>query len=63
MQRDSGYSPNWMADIVRLLPKQTIHVVPAGAGVWGMKEEYGHSLQDRANETIRCELKTGYTIQ
>jgi len=22
MQRDSGYPPNWMADIVRLLPKR-----------------------------------------
>jgi hypothetical protein len=26
MQHDSGYPPNWMADIVRLLPKQTINV-------------------------------------
>jgi len=45
MQYESGYPPNWMADIVKMLPKQTIKVVPAGAGVAEMKEEYGRSLQ------------------
>jgi predicted permease len=45
MQHDSGYPPNWMPDIVRMLPKQVINVVPAGAGVAVMKEEYGRSLQ------------------
>jgi len=45
MQNDSGYPPNWMADIVKLLPKQVLNVVPAGAGVAVMKEEYGRSLQ------------------
>ncbi len=45
MQHDSGYPPNWMADIVQMLPKQTVKVVPAGAGVAEMKEEYGRSLQ------------------
>ncbi len=45
MQYDSGYPSNWMPDIVRMLPKQTIAVVPAGAGVGVMKEEYGRSLQ------------------
>jgi len=45
MQTDSGYPANWMADVVRLLPKQVIGVVPAGAGVAVMKEEYGRSLQ------------------
>ncbi len=45
MQYDSGYPANWMPDIVRLLPKQTISIVPAGAGVGVMKEEYGRSLQ------------------
>ena len=44
MQYDSGYPPNWMPDVIRLLPKQVIHVVPAGAGVALMKEEYGRSL-------------------
>ena len=29
----------------RMLPKQVINVVPAGAGVAEMKEEYGRSLQ------------------
>jgi predicted permease len=45
MQYDSGYPANWMPDVIRMLPKQTINVVPAGAGVAVMKEEYGRSLQ------------------
>jgi predicted permease len=45
MQHDSGYPSNWMPDIIRTLPKQTIAVVPAGAGVGIMKEQYGRSLQ------------------
>jgi predicted permease len=45
LQHDSGYPANWMADIIRLLPKQVISIVPAGAGVGVMKEEYGRSLQ------------------
>jgi predicted permease len=45
MQHDSGYPAIWMADIVRLLPRQVLNVVPAGAGVAVMKEEYGRSLQ------------------
>ncbi len=45
MQNDSGYPSNWMPDIIRMLPKQMIHVVPAGAGVAEMKEQYGLSLQ------------------
>jgi predicted permease len=45
LQNDSGYPANWMADIVRLLPKQVLNVIPAGAGVAMMKEEYGRSLQ------------------
>jgi len=45
MQHEYGYPPNWMADVIRVLPKQTINVVPAGAGVGVMKEEYGRSLQ------------------
>ena len=45
MQHDSGYPPNWMADVVRVLPRQVINVVPAGAGVAEMKEEYGRSLK------------------
>ena len=34
-----------MPDVIRMLPKQMINVVPAGAGVGVMKEEYGRSLQ------------------
>jgi len=45
MEHDSGYPSNWMPDVVRMLPKQTIAVVPAGAGVGIMKEEYGQSLK------------------
>jgi predicted permease len=45
LQHDSGYPSNWMPDVIRMLPKQVITVVPAGAGVGEMKEEYGRSLQ------------------
>jgi predicted permease len=45
MQHDSGYPSNWMPDVIRMLPKQVINVVPAGAGVAEMKEEYGRSLE------------------
>jgi predicted permease len=45
MQNDSGYPANWMQDIIKILPKQVVNVVPAGAGVAVMKEEYGRSLQ------------------
>jgi predicted permease len=34
-----------MPDVIRMLPKQVVGVVPAGAGVAVMKEEYGRSLQ------------------
>jgi predicted permease len=45
MQNDSGYPANWMSDVIKLLPKQELNVIPAGAGVAVMKEEYGRSLQ------------------
>src|SRR6266699_2719632 len=45
MQYDSGYPANGMSDVIRMLPRQVINVVPAGAGVAEMKEEYGRSLQ------------------
>ena len=45
MQHDSGYPSNWMPEIMRVLPKQVITVVPAGAGVGVMKEQYARSLQ------------------
>jgi predicted permease len=45
LQFDSGYPSHWMPDVIRMLPKQVINVVPAGAGVGIMKEEYGRSLQ------------------
>lgn len=45
MVHDSGYPSNWMPDVTRSLPRQVIDVVPAGAGVGAMKEEYGRSLR------------------
>src|SRR5438477_3300436 len=45
IQHDSGYPANWMPDVIRILPKQVISVVPAGAGVGVMKEQYARSLQ------------------
>jgi predicted permease len=45
MLNDSGYPSNWMPEVIRMLPKQVLNVVPAGAGVAMMKEEYGRSLQ------------------
>ncbi len=45
MQHEAGYPSNWMAEIERTLPQQAITVVPAGAGVGVMKEQYGRSLQ------------------
>src|SRR4026207_471303 len=45
MQHDSGYPSNWMPAIMEALPKQVITIVPAGAGVGVMKEQYGRSLQ------------------
>ena len=45
MQYDSGYPANWMPDVIRMLPKQVLNVIPAGAGVAVMKEEYGRSLK------------------
>jgi len=45
LQYDSGYPSDWMPDLIRELPKQSIAVVPAGSGVAEMKEEYGRSLR------------------
>lgn len=41
---DSGMPADWMAGIKADLPKQIIHVIPAGAGVADMKENYADSL-------------------
>src|SRR5919197_1108582 len=43
--RDSGWPANWLSDVDHLLPKQTIAIVPAGAGVGVMKEQYASSLR------------------
>jgi predicted permease len=45
IQHDSGYPSNWMPAIMQALPRQVITVVPAGAGVGIMREQYSRSLQ------------------
>ena len=45
LMNDAGFPDNWLSDLKRLLPKQVISIVPAGAGVAVMKEQYGQSLQ------------------
>src|SRR5690348_10447963 len=45
LQYEAEYPDNWMPDVIRHLPNQVIHVVPAGAGVAEMKERYTRSLQ------------------
>jgi predicted permease len=49
IQYESGYPSSWMPDILRDLSKQTIRVVPAGAGIGlgglSVKEQYGPSLR------------------
>ncbi|HUJ40407.1 MAG TPA: ABC transporter permease [Candidatus Acidoferrales bacterium] len=45
MQKDAGYPADWHSEIERVLPKQFLNVIPAGAGVAMMKEEYGRSLE------------------
>jgi predicted permease len=45
MREDAGYPANWMPEIERKMPQQVITVVPAGAGVGVMKEQYGRSLR------------------
>ncbi|HVW84209.1 MAG TPA: ABC transporter permease [Bryobacteraceae bacterium] len=42
---EAGYAANWMPDIVKGIPKETIRVIPAGAGVEEMKESYAASLR------------------
>src|SRR6185369_12425651 len=44
MEHDAGYPANWLPEVIRMLPKQVLNVVPAGAGVAILKEEYGRSL-------------------
>ena len=44
MRTEAGYPANWMSEIERKMPEQVITVVPAGAGVGVMKEQYGRSL-------------------
>lgn len=45
IRSESQYPANWMPNILRNLDKQVIAIVPAGAGVAVMKEEYSRNLQ------------------
>jgi predicted permease len=45
MLHEAGYPSHFMPQIERSLPQQVISVVPAGAGVGVMKEQYGRSLR------------------
>jgi predicted permease len=45
LQHDSGYPSNWMPGVIHDLPQQSISVVPAGAGVGVMREQYSRSLR------------------
>jgi predicted permease len=45
LQHDSGYPSAFMPEVMHVLPKQVINVVPAGAGVGVMREQYARSLQ------------------
>lgn len=42
---DAGYPAAWIPMLKRDMPRQHINVVPAGAGVAAMKEDYRRSLQ------------------
>jgi predicted permease len=45
MRSEAGYPANFMPEVERRMPDQKITVVPAGAGVGVMKEQYGRSLR------------------
>ncbi|HLG55256.1 MAG TPA: ABC transporter permease [Vicinamibacterales bacterium] len=45
IRSDAGYPANFMAEIERRMSENVITVVPAGAGVGVMKEQYGRSLR------------------
>ena len=45
LKDDAGFPSAWIPEIVRLLPRQNITVVPAGSGVEAMQEDYGRSLE------------------
>ena len=45
IQHDAAYPSDWMPAIMVALPKQTLAVVPAGAGIGVMKDQYETSLK------------------
>jgi predicted permease len=45
IEHDSGYPANWMPGVMQAMPRQVLSVVPAGAGVGVMRENYRRSLQ------------------
>ncbi len=44
LANESGYPAEFMPEVMRLLPKQHVNVIPAGGGVGAMKDDYGNSL-------------------
>src|SRR5260370_35049053 len=44
LQNDSGYPANWMAELIPLLPKQMLDMVPAGPGMSRQKDEDGGDM-------------------
>ena len=45
LEHDAAFPAEWMPEIIRNLPNQSIDVIPGGAGITVMKEEGGRSLQ------------------
>jgi predicted permease len=45
IRTDAQYPAAWMPEIERRMPEQAIAVLPAGAGIGVMKEQYGRSLR------------------
>jgi predicted permease len=45
LQYGGAYPSAWMPDVIKMLPKQFVHVIPAGGGVAEMQEDYGLSLK------------------
>jgi len=45
MESESGYPAAWLGELRHLMPKQNLHVIPAGNGVEEMRDNYGRSLR------------------
>jgi predicted permease len=45
LQYSGAYRSEWMPDVIKMMPKQVVNVIPAGGGVAEMQEDYGLSLK------------------